>query len=133
MSGLLAPPTATTRGRSRDAWGHRGSVRVIEVRDVQIGAGAAGEVAAFLAAHPAATAYAQPAWLAAMRRFMGVEAWYQVARRDDRIAGVMPVVERPLHPRAAVLPPLLRPVRRESLGHDCYGGPLLAPGLDDDD
>jgi len=90
----------------------------------------AAEVSAFVGAHAAATAYATPTWLGAMRRFLGVEARYHVARIEGRIAGVIPVAERPLHPRAALLPARVRPLRAESLGFNCYGGPLVAPGLD---
>jgi hypothetical protein len=42
---------------------------------------------------------------------------------------VLPVAERPIHPRAALLPPRARPTRIESLGNDAYAGPLLDPSL----
>ncbi len=110
---------------------------MIEVAEVEADAGSAGEIAAFLEGHRAATAYAMPAWLVAMRRFMGARARYLVARRGDRIAGVLPVAERPAHPSVAALPASFLSFlsflpMRESLGGDCYGGPLVASDLDDD-
>lgn len=106
---------------------------MIRIARVPADADASGEIGAFVGAHPAATAYAMPAWLAAMRRFMGVETRYHTATLDGRLVGVLPVAERPLHPWAAPLPAALRPTRHDSLGHDCYAGPLVAVGLGDAD
>ena len=89
----------------------------------------AGEIAAFVAVHPAATAYAAPAWLILVARFTGASTRYHAARLAGRLAGVLPVSERPIHPRAALLPARVRPTRIESLGDDAYAGPLLDPSL----
>jgi hypothetical protein len=99
------------------------------VQESAVDSDAATEVAAFVATHPAATAYAMPEWLLALRRFLGSKVWYLVARLDGQIVGVLPVAERPARVRAALVS-AVAPRVRESLGHDCYGGPLVAPGLD---
>ncbi len=93
----------------------------------------ASEIAAFVAAHPAATAYAAPAWLELVRRFEGAAVRYHAASLAGRLVGVLPVAERPIHPRAALVPAPARPTRVESLGHDAYAGPLLDPSLSGDD
>jgi hypothetical protein len=92
----------------------------------------AGEIAAFVAAHPAATAYAAPAWLDVVERFSGASTRYLAATLDGRLAGVLPIAERPVHPRAALLPAWARPLRLDSLGDDAYAGPLLDPSLSSD-
>jgi hypothetical protein len=102
---------------------------VIRVEECAVDGARAEEIAAFVGDHPAATAYALPAWLAAMRRYMGMDARYLVARANDRIVGVLPLSERALHRGADLLPSSLRPIRRESLGFDCYAGPLVATNL----
>jgi hypothetical protein len=89
------------------------------------------DVTTFLATHPAATAYAMPGWLSVASRHGGVDSGYHVARVDGRLAGVLPISTRPLHPSLAKLPSWARPRRSESLGHNGYAGPLLAPELDD--
>jgi hypothetical protein len=101
----------------------------VEHVEVEVQGARAHEIVAFVRAHPAATAYAMPAWLLAVRRSVGGDVAYEVARLDGRIAGVLPVATSPLHALVALLPPLLRPVRRASLGWSLQGGPLLAPGL----
>ncbi len=88
------------------------------------------EISKFVSAHPCATAYATPTWLAAMGRFMGVAPRYHTATLDGRLVGILPIGQRPLHARAAFLPEQARPVRSESLGHDCYAGPLISTDLD---
>lgn len=89
------------------------------------------EVRAFVEHHPAATAYATPTWLSVMNDHMGVRSSYVVSREGARIVGVLPMVERSIHRAFHALPGGARPLRRESLGHDCYAGPLLASDLDE--
>lgn len=87
-------------------------------------------IAAFVGAHPAATAYAMPGWLALIEQHEGAEAGYLVATKGAAIAGVLPIARRPIHALAARALRAWAPIRSESLGRDSFAGPLLDPALD---
>ncbi|MDE8653534.1 FemAB family XrtA/PEP-CTERM system-associated protein [Novosphingobium album (ex Liu et al. 2023)] len=67
----------------------REMVRLIDLADP----GEARRIEAFLAAHPDATPFHRPAWLAAVERGTGNRALALVAERDDAIAAYLPLNE----------------------------------------
>jgi hypothetical protein len=84
------------------------------------------EIGDLARASPAGTGYASPVWVAEMERHLGGSAGFFTVRRE-RLLAVLPIVTTKLHTRA--LWPTLGLHRRESLGYDCYGGPLFAADL----